>query len=121
MLLFFPDIYVLILNAVQQVIHNPGAIPDARYNDTNTDITVVFEQSYQEYQTKQTDLAALPKDRKGYAYMVHSVPFQSESSLRKFVNQLSQRAEYLFATTLSQDFYESFDPRWANFTDVVPT
>lgn len=103
------------------MIHNPGAIPDARYNDSNTDITVVFEDSYQAYQTKEASLQALPKDREGYAYMLHSVPTQSESSLKKFVDQLSLRAEFLFLTTLTQNYYESFDPRWANFTDVVPT
>jgi hypothetical protein len=106
---------------VQQVIHNPGAIPDARYNDTSTDITVVFEDSYQAYQTKKASLAALPKDRAGYSYMLHSVPTVSEASLRKIVDQLSQRAEFLFLTSLSQDYYESFDPQWANFADVVPT
>jgi len=101
----------------RMVIHNPGAIPDSRYNDTSTDITVVFEDSYQAYQTKQASLEALPRNRTEYAYMLHSVPTISAD----FVDQLSNDAEFLFLTTLSENYYGSFDPQWAEFCDVVPT
>jgi len=52
--------------------------------------------------------------------MINSVPTMSIADLRKFVDQLSQRAEFLFITHNDQDFYESFGNQWANFTDVVP-
>jgi Spherulation-specific family 4 len=104
-----------------QVIHNPGTIPDSRYNDTNTDITVVFEDSYPAYQTNQASLAALPEDRSKYSYMINSVPIMDTASLQNFVDQLSQHAEFLFLTDNSQNFYESFGTQWANFTNVVPT
>jgi predicted AAA+ superfamily ATPase len=102
------------------VIHNPGVIPDSRYDDPNLDITVVFEDSYQAYQTKLADLDALsPSNRSHYSFMVNSVPTQSTADLKTYVGQLSKRAEYLFATNNDQDFYESFGSDWANFTDVV--
>ena len=104
---------------MQQIIHNPGTIPDPRYADANTDITVVFEESYPVFQTRVASLKALPKDRAGYCYMINNVPAMSRSSLQKFVDQLSERAKYLFVTNLDRDFYESFGPQWANFTEVV--
>jgi hypothetical protein len=103
------------------VIHNPGTIPDSRYNDTNTDITVVFEDSYAAYQTKQASLAALPSNRSAYSLMINSVPIMDMDNLRHFVDQLSQVAEFLFITNNTQDFYQSFGSQWANFTSVIPT
>lgn len=103
------------------MIHNPGTIPDSRYNDTNTDITVVFEDSYSAYQTKWASIAALPKRRSEYSIMIHSVPIMSPSNLHQLVNRLSGPAEFLFITENTQDYYESFGSQWANFTNVVPT
>jgi hypothetical protein len=103
------------------VIHNPGTIPDPRYNDTNTDITVVFEDSYPAYQTKQASLTALPSNRSAYSLMINSVPVMDMDNLRQFVNQLSQVAEFLFITNNTKDFYESFGGQWADFTSVIPT
>jgi hypothetical protein len=53
----------------RQVIHNPGTIPDAGFTDTNTDITVVFEGSYQEYQEQEAALTSLPPGRLQYSYL----------------------------------------------------
>lgn len=103
------------------MIHNPGAIPDSRYrNIDGTDVTVVFEQSYQEYQIKHASLMALPANRTAYSYMVYSVPSMNNGTLRSLVQDLSERAEYLFLTTLSQNFYESFDPQLPTFCAVMP-
>ena len=104
-----------------QIIHNPGTIPDISYNDTNTDITVVFEDSYLMYTTALDRLATLPKHRSQYSYMINSVPLMAANDLRQFVNDISERAEFLFITDNSRDFYESFGSAWSNFTDVVPT
>ncbi|GIJ81652.1 hypothetical protein Asppvi_000151 [Aspergillus pseudoviridinutans] len=106
----------------QTVIHNPGAIPDSRYSNINgTDVTVVFEQSYQEYQTKHANLQALPANRTAYSYMIHSVPSMNNGTLRGLVQDLSEVAEYLYLTTLSQNFYESFDPQLPTLCAVMPS
>lgn len=96
-------------------------IPDSRYNDTNTDITVVFEDDYSAFQNRLASLTALPKNRSEYSIMINSVPAMSTAGLRTFVDQLSQLAEFLFLTNNDEDYYESFGSQWVNFTDVVPT
>jgi hypothetical protein len=78
---------------------------------------VVFENSYQSLQAKYSSLVALPSNRTAYAYMVHAVP----SITAGLVDQWSQSAKYLFATSLSENFYESFDPELATFCNVLPT
>ncbi|PVH67459.1 spherulin 4-like cell surface protein, partial [Cadophora sp. DSE1049] len=104
-----------------QIIHNPGVIPDTRYNDTNTDITVVFEQSYPVYISMIDILAALPGDRSKYSYIVNSVPSTIKGGMKKFVDEISRRAEFLFVTDNTEDFYESFGAGWTNFVEAVPT
>lgn len=104
-----------------QTIHNPGVVPDTRYDDANTDITVVFEQSYPTYTSLTGSLARLPDDRSKYSYMVNSIPFVSKNDLKKFVNRISKRAEFLFVTDNTKNFYESFGAGWADFVEVVPT
>ncbi|KKK15244.1 hypothetical protein ARAM_005025 [Aspergillus rambellii] len=107
----------------RMVIHNPGTVPDTRLADSNTDVTVVFEQAYDLYQsnTQQKALRALTQPRSDHAYILHSVPTMSVSSLQSFINGLSQRAAYLFVTTLNESYYESFDPQLEEFCNVVPT
>jgi hypothetical protein len=51
--------------------------------------------------------------------MINSVP--STTNLKKFVDDISKHAEFLFITDNTKDFYESFGTGWATFTDVVPT
>jgi hypothetical protein len=53
--------------------------------------------------------------------MVNSVPIMDTTDLTAFVDQLSDRAQYIFITNNDQDFYETFGSQWAKFTDVVPT
>jgi len=110
-----------LLTTAKQVIHNPGTIPDAGYNDTNTDITVVFEESYPAYQAKHASLESLPANRSAYSFMINSVPIMDVDNLRQFVDKLSQLAEFLFITSNTEDFYESFGRQWDNFTSVIPT
>lgn len=104
------------------MIHNPGTIPDSRYENNATDVTVVFESSYQDFHSEKHSLNAMASNRTAYAYMLHSVPDSlSNSTLRSFVNQMSRKAEYLFLTTLTEDYYESFDPEGETICDVMPT
>jgi hypothetical protein len=102
-----------------QVIHNPGAVPDTRFHDSSTDVTVVFEGSYADFQLQQAPLALLSDDRLHNGYILHSVP--ANISLANLVNPASKSAEFLFLTSLTQNYYESFGPEWTNFIDVVPT
>jgi hypothetical protein len=104
-----------------QIVHNPGTIPDARFTDPNTDITVVFEGSEQTYQSQQAALTALPYHRSRYSYLVYSIaPSSSKNELRSTVDRLSQRAEFLFLTDLSENYYESFGTLWRDYIDVIP-
>jgi Spherulation-specific family 4 len=83
---------------------------------------VVFEQSYDHYQTQETALDALSTSHRGnYSYMLHSVPTMSNHTLKDFIDDLSDRAEYLFLTTLEADYYEKFDSKLEVFCDMVPT
>lgn len=53
--------------------------------------------------------------------MINSVPTLDTDNLRQFVDKLAQLAEFVFITSNSQDFYESFGSLWTNFTSVIPT
>jgi hypothetical protein len=94
-------------------------IPDSRFGDVNTDITVVFEESYTEYAAKEAELSTLRDDRSHHCYMVNSVPVMDKDKLRGFADDLSKRAKYLFLTTNSEHYYESFGDDWASFATVV--
>jgi hypothetical protein len=81
----------------------------------------VFEQSYAEYQTKISALSALQDDRSHHCYMVHSIPSMDTKKLRGFVDDMSKRAEWLFVTDNSEEYYEKWGGDWANFVDAVPS
>lgn len=95
-------------------------IPSENLSTNNTDIVVTFEQSYGEYRRKEASLASSPFGRERTSYIVHSLP--KSVNLKRFVRQLSYRAEYLFVTRNdNDDFYESFGKGWQKFVDDVPT
>lgn len=101
-------------------VHNPGTIPDPYLNDASTDITVSFESDLQDYNDIPAKLASLPLERSRYSFMVNSAP-SSHGSLRKLVESMSMHSEHLFATDLSEDYYETFGSNWNDFVSVVPT
>ncbi|ERF71976.1 hypothetical protein EPUS_07446 [Endocarpon pusillum Z07020] len=110
------------------IIHNPGSIPDARLTDADVDITVVFEASYQEYQEDSSSkalrarLASLPIDRSRVSCIMFSVRTgMSQGDRRSLADELSQHAEFLYLTDLSQNYYESFGPHWQDFIAAIPT
>ncbi|RAK84446.1 hypothetical protein BO79DRAFT_240463 [Aspergillus costaricaensis CBS 115574] len=95
----------------RMVIHNPGTIPDSRYENNATDVTVVFESSYQDFHTEKHSLNAMASNRTAYAYMLHSVPDNlSNGTLRSFVNQMSRKAEYLIAAYPELEFLVIVNP-----------
>lgn len=102
-----------------QIIHNPGIIPDPEFNDPSTDITVVFENSYQNYSDLQPSLKSLDQDRSQYSYMVHSVP--EDTNVGEFVDDISHEAEYLFLTERTKDFYSGFGSQWMEFINAIPS
>ncbi|KID74995.1 uncharacterized protein G6M90_00g055870 [Metarhizium brunneum] len=108
------------LQGRKTIIHNPGVIPDARFNGSDVDITVVFEETYDKWQVRSTSLAALPRTRGAYSVMVNTVPTMSNGTLSQFVNELSDLAKYVFITSLSVDFYNSFANDWLDFVGQVP-
>ncbi|KAH8647894.1 spherulin 4-like cell surface protein [Xylariales sp. PMI_506] len=102
------------------VIHNPGVIPDSRYNDTNLDITVIFEQTYTEWQNKSVSVEALPATRGAYSIMVNSVPTMDNSTMSTYVDELSDLGEYLFITSNTENIYETFATDWLQFIGQAP-
>ncbi|KAM0719794.1 hypothetical protein Q7P37_003928 [Cladosporium fusiforme] len=101
------------------IIHNPGVVPDTGLELDTTDITVVFEQSFEEYRSLEDSLTSLSGDRSEYSFMVHSVP--SKTNLQKFVDSLSHHAEYLFVTTADANYYNNFSASWEDFTKAMPS
>ncbi|KAH7400446.1 spherulin 4-like cell surface protein [Cadophora sp. MPI-SDFR-AT-0126] len=103
------------------VVRNPGVVPDTRFNDTNTDITVVFEQSYSVYTDLVKSLVALPGDRSQYSYMINSIPSSVKGNMKKFLREISEFAEFLYVTDNTEAFYESFGAGWDDFVESIPT
>ena len=104
-----------------QIIHNPGTTIDSRLNNPDTDITVIFEGSYQYYQEREVNLSSLPENRLRYSYLIHSLPSMGLRDLGNFVDSISMHAGALFVTDLDKDYYGSFGPNWEKFIRVMPT
>ncbi|KAF1999704.1 hypothetical protein P154DRAFT_554565 [Amniculicola lignicola CBS 123094] len=107
------------LQGPKTVIRNPGVVPNAGYADDNTDISVVFEQSYTEFQTLRKDLATLSEGRAHYSYVLHTAPVMGKDELRDLVSDMSAQAKFVFVTSNANNYYESFGTDWDSFTDVV--
>ncbi|KAF2201230.1 hypothetical protein GQ43DRAFT_463341 [Delitschia confertaspora ATCC 74209] len=105
----------------QFVVHNPGNIPLAPLtttaNTANTylnlaDITVVFEQTFEKWVSKDNfdQLRKLKVRRSKLAVMVHSLPESSTKLLEWVVDSLSEMAGHYFITTVKETdaYYSSF-------------
>jgi hypothetical protein len=103
------------------VVRNPGVIPDPRYDDPNTDVTVIFEEAYPMFESRLATIQSQPKARSKYAFFINAVPTRSKNDLKTFIKGLADMAEYLYVTEESMDFYESFGKMWPDFTAVMPT
>ncbi|RMD42867.1 hypothetical protein DV735_g2291, partial [Chaetothyriales sp. CBS 134920] len=102
------------LGGNRTIVHNPGTAPDPRFDDLDTDIIVAFEQSSDYFHSSKSNITALSLDRSHYAFVIHSAP-SKDSKLRNLVATMSQRAQYLFATELTSNYYESFSNDWTTF------
>ncbi|PYI01131.1 cell surface spherulin 4-like protein [Aspergillus sclerotiicarbonarius CBS 121057] len=104
------------------VVHNPGAIPDARYLPT-ADSTVVFEATYDTF--LERDGAKLFEEipnstRSQLCAVVHSVPTSVEGThFRDLVKQVRRVADEIFITHLDTDYYASFGGQWEAFVDLM--
>lgn len=98
----------------EKVIHNPGTAVNRELARPGPDITTVVETSYAHFLTDeyQAWLATSPYQRTQSCYMVHSVPIARVAATTR---KLSERAKYLFVTSNSTGFYESFGPSWEIF------
>ncbi|KHN97554.1 spherulin 4-like cell surface protein [Metarhizium album ARSEF 1941] len=108
------------LQGRRMVIHNPGVIPDARFNSSDVGVTVVFEETFARWQDQNTRLAALPKTRAAYSIMISAAPAMTNGTMSEFVSTLSDLAKYIFVTSLGEDMYKSFAGDWLDFVGQVP-
>ena len=108
------------LLGTRTVVHNPGTRIDERLEVPNTDIIVAFESDFGSFKEDKSEISSLPLDRSKYSFMVNSAP-SGGGHLRNMVDSMSQHAEYLFATDLTDNYYQSFSPDWDKFIDAVPT
>lgn len=104
----------------EQVIHNPGTIPDVGFAKPGPDVTTVLEESFAQYQlrapTLQAQLPSLRYDRSRCSYMVHSTP---PAELKQLVQELRCRGEYLFVTELREHYYVKFGSSWQDFIEAM--
>jgi hypothetical protein len=78
---------------------------------------VVYEGPYSGYLAQRAATSALPKYGSAYSYVLHSVPLSN--NLHKSVGLMRQHAQFLFLTTLTEDFYESFGSNWEKMLSVM--
>lgn len=118
-----------------QVVHNPGSIPDDDRLFSGADLIVVFEDSYQQYESEassqqlRNSLSQLAsKDinqygRQNFAYMFNGIPSTwSQDQLKGFVDGTRDGAGYIFLTDVDlnmADIYAQFGSDWKDFVDVV--
>ncbi|KAH8646113.1 spherulin 4-like cell surface protein [Xylariales sp. PMI_506] len=104
------------------VVHNPGTVADSAYQGPNTDFTFIFEHDYETWvESQEAVVAALPADRTQYGIMMYAVPEFSSGDMSAFVDSLSNLAQYIFTTSLTVNYYESFSSDWLNFIAQVPS
>ncbi|KAH8658364.1 Spherulation-specific family 4 [Xylariales sp. PMI_506] len=113
------------LQGAKTVIHNPGTICNSSYSGPNTDFSIIFENDYASWTGGlEADVAALPTDRNAYGIMMYSVPEWSSSTsseVTSVVDTMSQYASYIFATSLTVDYYSSWASDWLDFVAQVPS
>lgn len=100
-------------------MHNPGTPPDSGLADTGPDLILTCEEPYDRYISDEVQrrLKELPYDRKRCGYVINAVPLKD---LARLVQELRNRACYLFVTELSENFYERFSPAsWEVFLHAL--
>jgi Spherulation-specific family 4 len=89
------------------------------------DLTVVFEGSYETYETHSLGpaIASLERsitNRAGVACIMHSVPKAiAKWEMDDTVKELRKVADSIFITELSVDYYSSFGATWQQFLEEM--
>jgi hypothetical protein len=86
---------------------------------TLADVTVVFEEAYQTWLSRQSNLtlASLPYDHGRLGCLLHSVPSLGERSLATLIEQVAKIGTHVYLTETTN--YTSFSPLFPAFVDVL--
>ncbi|KAF1850683.1 cell surface protein [Cucurbitaria berberidis CBS 394.84] len=101
------------------VVHNPGTPPDADLaSPAVVDIIVTCEEPYQKYAGDETQqrLQDYFIHRSRSAYQISGVP---KELIREVTRELRRKGAYVFATSLTEDFYEDFGACWKEFVTAM--
>jgi hypothetical protein len=106
------------------VVHGAGAVPNANLTNYGADITVVFEQKYEDLPQQGEmcqKLEAIGGSRENYAYFVDSIPARvSRGGIRKIINLARRDVKWLFVTDQEGDGkYEKNSGRWDQFLSLT--
>lgn len=102
-----------------QVVHNPGTPPDAELaSPAIVEIVITCEEPYEKYagDEVQKRLQDYYCHRSRSGYQISGVPVGEIASV---THELRHRAAYVFATSLVEDFYESFGECWKGFVQAM--
>lgn len=102
-----------------QVIHNPGTPPDKDLASPGiVDVIITCEEPFDRYMDTEVQerLVEYPLHRARAGHQVSGVP---RERIREMTRDMRRRAAYVFLTSLTEDFYESFGECWKSFVDAV--
>lgn len=102
-----------------QVVHNPGTPPDSGLAGADmADVIITCEEPYERYASDQVRdrLREYFVDRTRAGHQISNVPLDRIYDVTK---QLRHEVGFVFATSLSQDFYESFGECWQQFVAAM--
>lgn len=108
-----------ILSGGHQVVHNPGTPPDsALASPAIVDIIVTCEEPFERYTSEEVQqrLKDYFFDRSRSGYQISGVP---RADIKVATGQLRQKGAFVFATSLVEDFYESFGACWEDFVEAM--
>ncbi|KAH8647893.1 cell surface protein [Xylariales sp. PMI_506] len=103
----------------RMIIHNPGTPTEGDLTAFgNPDLVCLCEEPYELYcgDNVQKRLVEFHQARDRCIYQISGIP---QSEIDQAVSELCQRGQYVFATDLVDDFYESFGPSWESFVAAV--
>ncbi|KAF2738915.1 hypothetical protein EJ04DRAFT_583270 [Polyplosphaeria fusca] len=107
------------------VAFNVGSVPSRNVSSIGADLTVVYEGAYggvPGHGEVQGQLRNRTGKRENWGYLVHSVPKDvKRTDLRMLINDARKSVGYLFATDLSEEFYEGWGLRWNDFLELLPS
>ncbi|KHN97555.1 cell surface protein [Metarhizium album ARSEF 1941] len=107
------------LAGTRTVVHNPGTPPEGDLASFGSpDLVCICEEPYERYlKTElQERLRDLSPEHERCIYQISGIP---PDKLGGAVRELCRRGQYVFATDLPEDFYESFGPSWLDFVAAV--